>query len=115
MQRIRQAARAGLLSAVLLLTVLAIVLTADSGEFQVHQDSEGKWDYPAAAIDPNGNAIVVWQRESGVFGDSYDIYARRYDITGTPLSGEFLVHTTTSNLQRRPDVAVDADGDFVVV
>ena len=43
------------------------------------------------------------------------IQGRRYDASGSPEGGEFQVNTYTISFQRIPSVAVDADGDFVVV
>ena len=36
-------------------------------------------------------------------------------LGATPLGSEFQVNTYTTNSQNNPSVAVDADGDFVVV
>ena len=48
---------------------------------------------------------IVTQDLIGAGGD-------RYDVSGTPLGGEFLV---SAGVQKAASVAIDADGDFVVV
>jgi cysteine-rich repeat protein len=68
---------------------------------------------PAIAADGLGNYIVSWTDFSG-FGPLSEIFARRYDATGSPLSGEFHVNTTIA--YRDPSgVAADGAGNFVVV
>ena len=49
----------------------------------------------------------------GGYGRS-NIFARRFDSTGTAQAAEFRVNTYTLYTQRYPAVATDADGDFVV-
>ena len=62
------------------------------------------------AIDGSGNFVVVWND-----GNSSDIYARRYDSAGSPLSTQFRVNTNTSSQDERAVVAMNASGAFVVV
>ncbi len=63
---------------------------------------------PAVDADPAGNFVVVWE-------ESYEIAGRRFDSTGTPIGGVFLVNTYNTSSPRNPKVAVGADGRFVVV
>jgi hypothetical protein len=46
---------------------------------------------------------------------STSIQGRRYDASGNALGSDFQVNTYTFDEQRLPSVAVDANGDFVVV
>lgn len=72
-------------------------------------------DESALARGPNGDFLVVWRDES-IDGNLSAILARRFSgRTGQPLSGEIPVNVTTAGDQRNPDVAVAADGRFVVV
>lgn len=65
------------------------------------------FDYPVVATDATGGFVVTWT--------SLDIYARRYDATGTSLGAAFLVNSShTANLQWEATAAMDADGDFVI-
>jgi hypothetical protein len=68
----------------------------------------------AVAMDANGNFVLVWEDQSGLDGNSYGVYARRFDATGTALGAQFLVNTTTANTQASPAIAMNASGDFVV-
>lgn len=66
------------------------------------------------ASDAAGNFIVVWESD-GQDGSADAIVGRRLDSAGQPIGAEFLVNTFTSGDQDDPDVAMAADGSFVVV
>lgn len=68
---------------------------------------------PAAAMDAQGNVVVVWQGYNPASA-GYDIFAQRYATDGTALGAAFVVNQFTAGKQSRPAVALDADGDFVV-
>jgi len=75
----------------------------------------GDQDEAVAAIDPNGNLLVIW-RDEFLDGDASAIIGRRFSArTGLPLSSEFLINLTTDGDQRNPAIAVADDGRFVVV
>jgi hypothetical protein len=82
-------------------------------EFRVNSYTTGWQSYPSVAADTNGNFVVVW---IGSMQDARldDVFGQRYDASGVPLGGEFLVNTYTPGFQRRPSVAMHANG-FVVV
>lgn len=69
---------------------------------------------PAVSADAQGNYVVVWvsPNQDG-WGDG--VYAQRFSAAGAPLGQEFRVATNTQYEQTTPAVAMDADGDFVVV
>ena len=67
----------------------------------------------AIAMDDDGDFVVAWQSKDHD-GDG-GIFTRRYDNAGIAHGGRALVNATTSGDQQRPDVAMDADGDYVVV
>ncbi len=69
---------------------------------------------PSVARDADGDYVIAWT-SSGQDGSSTGIYARRYSGNGTAQGGEFQVNTTTLGAQNRPQVAMNAAGDFVVV
>ena len=71
---------------------------------------------PSAAMDAARNSIVVWEsyEDTGDYS-GLGIFGRRVDRNGNPLGDAFLVNTTTLNNQSHPDVASDANGNFVVV
>jgi hypothetical protein len=67
-------------------------------------------------MDGAGNFVVAWTHGLSTAPGSYDIYARRYNASGTALADEFMVNDVTSGPQSQvaPSVAMDTDGDFVV-
>jgi len=66
-----------------------------------------------SAADAIGNFVVVWHSDGP--GDTYGVFARRYDSAGDPLGAEFRVNSYTPSRQWRPSVAADPSGNFVVV
>lgn len=69
---------------------------------------------PSVAVFPEGDFVAVWDApESGDAG--LGIVGRLFDSAGAPLGSELQVNTYTSGNQRRPAVAIDGDGQFVVV
>ena len=82
-------------------------------EFQVNTYTYWEQDYSSVAMDSAGNFIVTWHSIEQE-GSGYGIYAQRYDLTGTALGGEFRINTISSTGER-PQVTVDAEGNFIVV
>jgi hypothetical protein len=87
-------------------------------EFRVNTRIPNDQDGPRVAMNDAGDFVVVWTRTEGdeaANEDGSEVYARRYSSSGQPLDGEFRVNTTTFRSQNDPDVAVLADGSFIVV
>jgi hypothetical protein len=84
------------------------------GEFVVNTYTDYKQRFPSVASTASGDFVVVWSsyREDGSL---YGVFGRRFSSAGTALATEFQINTYTGDLQDNPAVAVDADGDFVVV
>ena len=72
---------------------------------------------PAVAMNANGDFVVVWSIDAPGGAADFDVFARRFDRTGTPFgTAEFTVNTITSGNQTDPSVAFIGDGsNFVVV
>ncbi len=83
-------------------------------EFQVNTTASSDVTLPAVAMAPDGRFVVVWQ-DFGDDGSGFGIFAQRYAANGSAAGSNFLVNTTTNDSQRRADVAMDHDGNFVVV
>jgi hypothetical protein len=67
------------------------------------------------AINPtDGSYVVVWTSNSQD-GSGNGIYLRRFDSSGNVITGEIRVNSTTNNDQQAPAIAMDGDGDFIVV
>jgi hypothetical protein len=83
-------------------------------EFQINGYTTDDQTFPDVAMDANGDFVVVWASRDQD-GNGYGIRQRRYRSDGTPKSGGFPVNTYTLGAQASPDVASDANGNFVVV
>ena len=89
-------------------------LDAEVPEYQANTYTTHNQDAPAAAMDSDGDYVIVWQSYNQD-ASGYGIYGQRYDSDGNAQGSEFQVHTHTLYDQEAPAVAMDADGDFVVV
>ncbi|MGD9164939.1 MAG: DUF4347 domain-containing protein, partial [Chromatiales bacterium] len=99
--------------------VYAQIYNADGslngGEFLVNETTANSQGMASVAVDGSGNYIVTWSSYSQDEVDTLGVYGRRFDADGNPLSGEFLVNTTTVYDQELSAVAADDAGNFVVV
>jgi len=87
------------------------------GQFQVDSYTTSWQNHPTVAADVQGNFVVVWD-SAGSYGTdtSYrSIQGQRYDANGVPVGDQFQVNAYTTYSQNSPDVAADAQGNFVVV
>ncbi len=80
-------------------------------EFQVNTTTAYSQKDPDVAMDAAGNFVVAW---SSADDDRWGIWARRYDSSGFPLSGEFQVNTYTARSQLFPRVGMNHAGAFVI-
>jgi len=84
-----------------------------TGEIAVNTYTTGIQAAASVSMDAAGNFVVVWQ-SYGQDGSTYSVFARRIGRDGTS-TGEFAVNTYTTGVQYRPRVAMNGNGDFVVV
>jgi hypothetical protein len=82
-------------------------------EDQVNTRTDSRQNTPAVAVDSDSGFVVVWGDSSD--GSGGGIRGQRYGSNGLPAGAEFLVNSCTTEWQTRPSVAIDAEGDFVVV
>ncbi len=87
---------------------------AVGGEFLVNTETVSHQTFPGVAMDADGDFVITWQ-SNVQDGSGYGVYAQRYQAGGATVGDEFLVNTETANSQQSPSVALDADGDFVIV
>jgi D-aminopeptidase len=87
------------------------------GEFQVNTYTNLDQYNPSVAMDAEGGFVVVWQSygSSGSDTSGQSIQAQRYTAAGARLLGQFQANSHTTSQQLRPSVAMDPDGNFVVV
>ena len=83
-------------------------------ESGVNSYTAGKQLYASAAVGGDGTLIVVWESADLPQEGDKAICGQRYDAFGVKLGAEFIVHDDAS-VYRYPDVAADANGNFVVV
>ncbi len=99
-----------------LITLIFCVASAQqlNAEFQVNTRTSLSQASAAIAADSNGSFVVVWS--SYYSGKSNEIRGRRFSADSSPIdANEFEVNTTQTGNQKEPDVAMDAEGNFVVV
>ena len=64
----------------------------------------------------NGGFVATWRDDAYNSGDSsaIGISAQIFDSDGNKVGGQFLVNSTTEDVQERPEVAALPDGGFVI-
>ncbi len=90
---------------------------SQGSEFQVNEYTTNYQWLPAVAVDTEGDFVVAWQSFGASSGDTagYSLHGRRYSAAGAALGGPFQVNSYTTSDQTASAMAVDANGDFVVV
>jgi hypothetical protein len=84
-------------------------------EFLVNIETVGIQDSPAIAADSAGNFIVVWENVAQPPFTDVSIRARRFESSGATIGTEFQINSESVRRFAGPDVAMAADGSFVVV
>ena len=88
--------------------------TPRTDTFQVNTVRFNSVTRPSIAMDVAGNFVVAWDGDPNLAGLD-DIHARLYDANGIPLGEQFLVNTTIAGAQQYPQVAMNDDGEFIIV
>lgn len=83
-------------------------------EFLVNQPAPGIRRNPALASDGSDLFVVTWDSYRQ-HSQSGDIYARLFDSRAIAITDEFRVNQAATGNQKLPDVAMDADGYFIIV
>ncbi len=100
-------------------------LSGVGNEFQVNSYTKSSQGSAAVATAQGGRFVIVW-RSRGQDGDHYGVFAKAYDRHGTEVlppsdlrglgvGREFQVNSSVQGRQSRPQVAMDRDGDLVIV
>lgn len=97
-----------------LVLALSIGGSPIGSELQVNVTTAADQGAPSVAMTSGGEFAVVWE-SYGQDGDGYDIYARQYDSTGTPIATEFGVNINTTGDQRYPCADTDSDSNLMIV
>jgi len=85
-------------------------------EFQINAMLPSGFSNVSTAADVQGNFVVVWTVAEQIGTVMYDSMTKAglYSAAGVPRGNDFFVSRFPAT-QINPDVAMDADGDFVVV
>jgi cysteine-rich repeat protein len=91
-------------------------IRSGAAEQRVNQRTLDQQEAPAAARLQGGDVVMVWQsyRQANASSD-FDVVARRFSSTLSPLGSEFIVSPDPAGTQTEPRVAALSDGGFVVV
>jgi hypothetical protein len=81
-------------------------------EFIVNSTTTGYQVRPSVAVNANGSFVVVFHSPDGP--QSFDLRARLFDATGSPVGADFVVNTYTTGTQYGYALSTDAQGNFVV-
>ena len=84
------------------------------GEFQVNTYTPGLQRPYSAAVEADGDFIIVWVSTGGQDGDANGVFGRRFASGGVALAQEFQLSLFTLGSETEPSVAVH-DSGFVVV
>jgi len=90
-----------------------ISLYTVADEFKVNTYTANSQSYPSIGTADNGKFVIAWQG-SGT-GDSFGVFAQKYNADGSSNGSEFRVNTYTANSQSYPSVAMASDGNFVII
>ena len=85
-------------------------------EFLVNTTTVNQQDTPAVASTADGGFVVAWhaRNQDNPPDNDFGILAQRFDASGVPQGGEFVVNTAVVQSQVSPEVAGFVDGGFVV-
>jgi hypothetical protein len=82
-------------------------------EFRLNQFTTGSQMNATVSMDDAGNFAATWGTQIQA-SPTLDIAARLFEANGNPRGNEFIVNNVLTADQFNPDIAIDADGDFVV-
>jgi PKD repeat protein len=88
--------------------------TPNGGEFLVNSYTGGTQQFPKVAADNAGDFVIVWTGPKQDNG-KVDLWGKRYNSSGTAVTGDVLLDPATEGLDSGVRVAMSADGSDVVV
>ncbi len=86
-----------------------------TAEFLINEPSTATQIDPSVSCSRDSLFVCAFVDASGATGEPREVLARLFDQNGVALGPQFLVNSSSAGMQRDPIVAMDADGDFVVV
>lgn len=92
--------------------VFSIDGTAQTGEFRINATTLGEQIDPSVAWLSSTEFVVTWSGNGQ--GDPNNVFARKFNSSGSATSGEILVNNFTSGVQQHAVVSSLANGGFQV-
>ena len=86
---------------------------AQGGEFRVNVTTTNHQESGKVGMADDGSFVISWSC-SQADGNGYATVFRRYDSSGNALTGEIIANTYTQGDQSFGDVAVHANGAFII-
>jgi hypothetical protein len=87
--------------------------TPKGSEFQINTFTNSEQSLSAVSMNRDGSFVVSWG-SFGQDGNSYGVYAQRFDSSGDKLGPEFRVNNTTHGNQGVSTVSINETGDFLI-
>ncbi|MEM9450697.1 MAG: calcium-binding protein [Cyanobacteria bacterium P01_E01_bin.6] len=84
-------------------------------EFLVNTTTTFDQEAPAIAMTPTGEFVIAWEGESQDFSSTNGIFAQRFSAGGQRVGTEIPINSVVVGEQEKPAIAIDDDGNFVVV
>ncbi len=86
-------------------------------QFQVNSYTTLDQWWAAVGMESDGAFVVAWasRRSTGTDSSGYSVPAQRFASDGARLGSQFQVNSYTTHHQWYPSIAIDEEGDFVVV
>lgn len=86
-------------------------------EFLVNTTTAYSQTRPSIDMSPDGNFVIVWEswKQDNSSPSGYGLYGQRFTADGSRLGAEFPINTYTNDYQWFGDVALDKNGNFIVV
>jgi hypothetical protein len=81
----------------------------------VNSYTSGTQSLPAVAMNDGGAFVIVWRSGPGQDGSDYGVFGRRFSSTGSAQATEFQANAYVTGPQGNPAVAIDDQGEFVVI
>ena len=98
------------------LTLLSVGLLFGQSEFVVNTTLDSVQRDPQIARDASGNTVVVWKSEAQVDSASRgDLCLQFFDASDQKVGSESLINAVTAGDQDKPAIAMNGNGDLIVV
>lgn len=97
--------------------ILGYVDRLYSNDIQVNSRTEGWQSNPAVAMDREGNFAITWygQGDDPDMPNGYGIFAQRFDKEENKVGEEFQVNNYVKDSQVLPSIAMNDNGDFIII